>query len=172
MTTSPTGARRSSGFSLLELIIVLAILAVTMATLLPRFTMSFAGMQATQASATLVTSLRYAQVRAVAQRQQVQLALVEDEPPGFQLLVRAAPTDEWRPCPGRCGRRHPLPPETTLTIEPVEGSLRGPAAVTFYPNGQADPVRLALQEAQHEPRTLLVDAATGQVTVQQAHDEE
>ena len=144
---------------------MLVILAMTTAVILPRFSQSFAGLSFSQAAATLMTDLRYASALAITQRQAVQVALVEGTPAGYQLFVKATPDAvDGIPLSGRFGRKRVLPRNASLAVELPDGQERHPAAVTFYPDGQADPSLLILRDAQHPAVTITVDEATGQVS--------
>ena len=68
---------------------MLVILATTTAIIVPRFNGSFAGLSVDQATAMLLTDLRYAQARAITQRRAVQLAVADDAPSRYQLLVES-----------------------------------------------------------------------------------
>ena len=145
---------------------MLVILATTTAIIVPRFNGSFAGLSVDQATAVLLTDLRYAQARAITQRRAVQLAVADDAPSRYQLLVESdAPAEGFVPVPGRFGRARLLPTDARLVMRLPEGPERRPAAVTFYPNGQADPSWLELSAPHHDTVTVAVDEATGHVTV-------
>lgn len=164
--TSRTGAPRCNGFTYLELIIVLVVLALTTAVILPRFNASMVGLNFTQTQAALLTDLRYAQARAILQRQPVQFALSDNTTPGYQLFVKTTPEPaEWQPIPGRFGRLRKLSRELSLAVRLPDGQTRQPPAVTFYPSGQADPAQLVVTSAAHQSATVLVDEATGQVSL-------
>lgn len=164
MMTSRTGAPRSDGFTYLELIIVLVILAMVTATAVPRLQGSAARLSLQQAQDTLISHLRYARSRAVAQRQPVQLLVAEGAAPSYQLQVPESGTQGvWAPIPGRFGRSRRLPDQATLEVRWPDGRPRTPAAVVFYPNGRADPAQLIVRGPRAATTTITIEPATGQI---------
>lgn len=166
MTTSPTGATRSRGVTYLELIIVLMIMAMVTVAVVPQWRGSFTALTFRQAQSSLIGALRYAHSRAIAQRQLVRVAVVTDDQPGYQVFVqRPDQADDWQPIPGRFGRRRLLPDGTLMEMLAPDGGARTPPAVTFYPNGRADPAQIVLRTPRGPSATIIVDAATGQIQV-------
>ena len=156
---------RSHGFTLIELIIVLAILAVVMGTLWPRFDQAFAQMTLTQATDTLVSRLRYAHTRAIAERQLVQVVFDPTATPPTHTVKTWEPrSGTWESRADRFSRTGPFPRGTRLSLRSDAGAENTtPLGITFYPNGQAEAMTITLQSPTGQIRTVIVEAATGDV---------
>ena len=133
-------------------------------TLLPAFAHSFTGLAARQSQASLLATLRYAGAYAITTRQSVQVVVDTTAPAAYQLFVRRTAAEPWQPLATRFARRRVLPRGSTLAVADGSGRPLTTPAVTFYPNGQADPVQLTLSHPDGVT-TITVDEATGHVAL-------
>ena len=145
MRTSRPG--RQSGFTLLELIVVLILLGAAAAVVIPSFTGGFLGLQMETASRDLVTRMRQARVEAVAKQSVYRIILGGEE----QLdEAKYALADEY----GRTLRSYDLP-------EGISLSLEEPLTISFYPNGRSSGGRFGLRRDGGRELIIRVDPVTG-----------
>ena len=145
MRTSRPG--RQSGFTLLELIVVLILLGAAAAVVIPSFTGGFLGLQMETASRDLVTRMRQARVEAVAKQSVYRIILGGEE----QLdEAKYALADEY----GRTLRSYDLP-------EGISLSLEEPLTISFYPNGRSSGGRFELRRDGGRELIIRVDPVTG-----------
>jgi general secretion pathway protein H len=145
MRTSRPG--RQSGFTLLELIVVLILLGAAAAVVIPSFTGGFLGLQMETASRDLVTRMRQARVEAVAKQSVYRIILGGEE----QLdEAQYALADEY----GRTLRSYNLP-------EGISLSLEEPLTISFYPNGRSSGGRFGLRRDGGRELIIRVDPVTG-----------
>ena len=170
MTSPINGSRGRRGFTLLEVLIVLSIVAVLAGTSVPMFRRTFNGLQLEVFSYDLSRLLEYAGRRAVATGA---LMRVHFAAGGRQywLLQR----DEISPGPGsgpglesqfqrvpsRYGQTHAVP--ETVTLVP------GASDVTFYPDGRADAFEALILDHQREGYRLTTHVWTGRVSLAKTH---
>lgn len=143
--------RRHRGFSLLELLVVLAILAMTYALVPPLFNIGGSGTELKGAARHLAAALRRAQSHSIASRGEAAVTL--------DLSARAYAISGD-------SRTYRLPEAAAVKVytaasEVVEGDK---AAIRFYPDGSSTGGRVTLTAA---GRDLLVDVdwLTGRVQI-------
>ena len=150
----------------MELIIVIVVMAMMTAVVMPQFSTGANALAFQQAQSSIVGSLRYAQMRAIAQRQRIALAVTSGQnAAGYQLSIFNVNANEWQALNGRFGRSKALPRGASLHVMLPDGRARVPESVTFYPDGRADAAQLVLKTAQGNTATIDVDEATGHITV-------
>lgn len=133
---------RATGFSLLELVVVLLILSLSIVALAGALPALRSGPAVELAAARLGTAMKSARTRAIAGERVVTLLI--------------DPGDRWF----RTGRGAPEPLPRSVTIQPGHRM-----AIRFYPDGSADPAGLRLVEGRRQLR-LAVSPLTGRVTMQ------
>jgi general secretion pathway protein H len=138
--TLPRDRRRDRGFTLLELLIVLAILSLVVALALPLYgrrtgVASLAG--ATQQVRAALAAARSA-------------AIADDRDIAFAGGVDSYSVD---------GRRYPFATAAAVTIE-----VQGGARIAFYPSGGASGGRVILRQAARH-RELEIEALTGRAVL-------
>ena len=144
-----TGGRQS-GFTLLELLVVLTVLALMYALAAPRLGAGLPGVSARGAARDLVAVLQEGRSLALTEQRQVVVS-IDAEARSLQL--------DGRPQPLR-GRAeiHAIDTET----EPV--------AVLFYPDGSSSGIELRVEQENHLYR-VSVDWLTGRVALQRGADD-
>ncbi len=162
MPMSSLGSSRR-GFSLLEIIVVLVLLAVTAAVVAPSFSRGLKGMKFRSASRDLATHMRAMRTKAVSS-QQVHRVLIGIDGDGkpFYTLADQFERDLREPIP--------LPDQTTITEIVSENDTRevlagsAPVRVSFYPNGRSSGGVIVLKQGRRE-LVLQVDPITGYAKV-------
>lgn len=86
---APAPGRRKGGFSLLELLLVVAIIGVAMAVVMPRFSVAMSGGQLNMAARTVARLGRYARTMALLHNTGVELVLLQGEGDP-EVMVRVA----------------------------------------------------------------------------------
>lgn len=132
--------RRQHGFTLLEMIVVLAILGLALGIVVARGPMHSARLDAEVTARDLTGALRLARGRAIAENRPVAVALAAN----FYRIDGSA--------------AHRVPADVTLS---------GNAAIGFAPDGSSSGGTIAVQ-GPTEQLTIVVDWLTGRVRAQQA----
>jgi len=145
-----SGQRNSGqqGFSLFEMLVVLALLAVMASTSIPALGRIFNNMQFQQQTRRFSGILRYARLAAVSKGERVHVRLSEEEECVF-LLTGAV--NERR----ECG----LHEEDVLTMDPGE--------IIFFPEGTATPALLTF-EKEDRVRRIRLDLLTGMPRIEKS----
>lgn len=149
------------GFTLLEVLIVLAITAVLAGSATPLFRRSFNHLKLEVFSYDLARLLEYAGGRAVATSTLMRVHFDADGR-RYWLLQRdaAALASEFHRVAGRFGETHTVP--ETVFLEP------GAADVTFYPDGRADPFQAYIFDRQRHGYRVTTHW-TGRVRLAKTH---
>lgn len=131
--TSSIGSRHVSGFSLLELLVALVLLALLFRITAPRLDGVLERQRLGASARDIVSTLRLARTRALTTQQ---AAAVHFD------LARHAYQLEGRP------ERYPLPPGATVTMTTARSEADGDeGAFRFYPDGSTTGGRLSMQAA-------------------------
>lgn len=144
---SGTGGRRS-GFTLLELLVILVLLGAASAVIVPSFTGGMLGLQLETSSRDLITRMRQARVDAVAGQSVCRVVLGT----GLAEDTKYFLVDEY----GRKINSYELPRGITLTSE-----QELPLTISFYPNGRSSGGRFQLRRDGGRELTIEVDPITG-----------
>jgi prepilin-type N-terminal cleavage/methylation domain-containing protein len=140
-----TRAARSAGFTLIELVVVLAIVGLVLVVLLPRPGAGGETVALRAAATELRAVLRAARSTAIADNRDVVLAI---EPDGRGYTLDGAP--HALRSTGFIGR--------ALRIEPA-------ARIRFFATGGSSGGRLTIRGAHDAEQALEIDGVTGQVTL-------
>jgi type II secretion system protein H len=143
-----TRKRVLAGFTLIEILLVMVLMAMVAVLALPNFSNSYKQMRWDQAVGDLVYGMRYAQSRAVSQGQIVRLVFDEEQQ---SYWLEELPPDqeegtdqEFQRVTGSLGRVQKLP-------EGVEVNLPA-GSVRFFPDGTIE--RLTIELKQGKPWNL------------------
>lgn len=125
---------RRDGFTLVEIILVVLILAVIASLTLPNFSRSYAQVRLRQSAQGLVDLMRYAQSRAVAHNRRVRLEF-DDALSKYWLTEEAGVRTQTSPedfhrFPGRFGRDFVLPGAVGVQTDT--------RPLTFFPDGSIE----------------------------------
>lgn len=157
----PGPGSRQGGFTLLELLVVILIMAVMVGVAAPRFSRTFSRLQLQASAYDMAKLLTYASKRAVARGEMLRIHF---DPQGRRYWLakaqEAPPAGEPERVGSKFGRISSVP--EAISLEP---SAR---AVTFYPDGRADPFEMFMLDRQHGYR-LTIDVWTGRVTVRETY---
>lgn len=142
MTSAAERGRRCGGFTLIEMVVVLAILAVAVGLAVPLFGSRGAGAELNAAAIRLRTAIAEARATAIAEDRPVSFR--GDVAGGFWLDNRHRPLD---------GEDRQL---RILTA--------GGAAISFFPSGSSSGGRIVVQ-GPYARRQIAVDAVTGRAVL-------
>lgn len=145
------GATR--GYSLMELLVVLAVLAVAVAVVAPAVGRTADGVRARAEVASVAAFLRSAREQAVTRRQALEVIL---DPEARILVLR------------RVGREGDTPVQASRALSPLLRIAADPPAprVTFFPHGMSSGARFAIEAPGARAYVITVDALTGRVSTQ------
>ncbi|HKZ04457.1 MAG TPA: GspH/FimT family pseudopilin [Methylomirabilota bacterium] len=144
--------RRSAGYTLLELILVMAVLAVASLVVTPAVGRALDGIRVRADVAGVASLLRWAREQAATQGQAREVVFDDRE---RALVVRRAAGGST----GAVERRRPL--SSRVAVAPPPGGLLAP--ITFMPMGLSNGGSLRL-EAGPRVYVVTVDALTGRVS--------
>lgn len=144
---------RARGFTLIELVVVVALIATAMALAATIFSAGLPGQQLRGATLELAAQLRYTRAQ----------ALVTGLPQSFLLDTR---TREWR-APNHHHGRLPAKIDVDATVAKSEQPSAQVAAIRFFPEGAATGGRIVLSRGSAAWR-IDVDWLTGEVGVTRA----
>lgn len=183
-------SRKTGGFTLLELLLVVVIIAVASAVAVPMFARTFRGARLRVSTRTVLLMHRHAQAKAVLGQRY--MALLVDARKNTLELV-----DQGEPAPkkdaffgaagtgagmgavvsGGGGETAAAPVVSSLLERKLEEnvtivSFRGGRDiselyyVTYYPNGMGDPYTITLADNENRTTTIRVDGVTGKAKVE------
>ncbi|WP_223212081.1 GspH/FimT family pseudopilin [Thiolapillus brandeum] len=149
--TSPAGSFRSRGFTLLELLLVMALAAILMVLVPPMISSALPGTQLKSAARELAAGLRYARTHALTSREEALLTL-DAEQRHFKVSGRS--------------RTYTIPDSVDISMLTAESETRGDriGAIRFFPDGGSTGGRISLR---HGERGFGVDVdwLTGKVRI-------
>ena len=151
--TSRTGSGLAAGFTLLELIVVLGVVALMAALAFPTLIAGRSGADLKSAVSVVGAGLRQARTDAIFQSREVP----------FMVDV-----DERQITAGRRGTEL-LPPSIDLTFRTAESEVdtQSRGAIRFYSDGSSTGgwIELAARDSERKPVRISVDWLTGRVSV-------
>ena len=151
----------SSGFTLLELIVVLILMAAFAAVILPSFTSGLQGLELETSSRDLVTRMRRARSDAIGTQKVLRIILYQPaQAPPYYVL-----TNDYEEEIGR----YPFAGGTLIEIPPSQSF---PMKVSFYPNGRSSGGNFLIANKQGKKLYVMVDPITGIGRVARELDEE
>lgn len=160
------------GFTLIELIIVLVILAAVLTITFPRMEAFFSGSYLKSSTRRLVGTIRYLHDRSATTGKRLRLCydLDEDE----YWIEEENEEGEFEELKTVLGRREALPEGISfLDIITPEGKMNsGQTFTLFFPKGYVTKSIIHLQNEKREVQTLLVKGTMGQVMVYEGYVEE
>jgi len=142
---------RNRGFTLLELIVVLALMAVLMTVVPPMISSALPGTQLKSASRELAASLRYARNHALTAREEATLTL-DVEKHSFKMTGRE--------------KSYAIPENLKIEILTAESETKGEniGAIRFFPDGGSTGGRITLSYGERA-FGVDVDWLTGKVRI-------
>ena len=122
MSLSPTQPR-PTGFTLLELVLVMCIIAILAGVMVPSLSGFAAGRRTTNAATTILALANYARTQAVAEGAVYRLNF--DDNARTVWLTRQV-EGQFQPAPGDWGERQPLPAGVRMTADVTPGTVTVP----------------------------------------------
>ncbi|MGH7858971.1 MAG: GspH/FimT family pseudopilin [Candidatus Binatia bacterium] len=145
--------RPSRGFTLLELLVALALVGVLVAIAVPRVSAIIPGALLDQAARSLATDLRFARVKAIAENRRRRL-VVELDRGAYRVEADAEGTFVSEGAP------RTLPGGVTFDASASSRVSNGQISITFQPRGNtADNSTIALAVAGRTGRRVIVSTA-------------
>jgi prepilin-type N-terminal cleavage/methylation domain-containing protein len=164
----PPASLGTAGFTLMELIIVLTILAMMSAAVVPIFGGTFATVQSDHAVRDLVATIKYAQERAVTDMKEYRLYLDPATNAYFLLSVKNPDerTKQFEALSERQGETVVLPERLKLgKSKAKKDRSRNMAYVAFYPNGACDKATLAVVRDDGLGKHIETEGSLGRINV-------
>jgi type II secretion system protein H len=172
----PSSRTRQAGFTLMELMVVLALIAILSAAILPEMRGSFEDAVLRSSARQVVDVFSLANARAVSLSQAHR---VRFDPAAGRYSVeaqsgRSARRGPFTPVPDLTGGTGTLDPRVHLEIHPSGGSLPAPEIATpagsansiaFYPDGTSDAAELRLQDNSGFALLLRLNPVTSRVQI-------
>ncbi len=143
---------RAQGFTLLELLVVLVVLALVAAASYPSMSRAAAALHLRTAGRDVVNTFRYARQKAVTEQIRMKVTVDREKQ---QLVMSADLEDE--------GRTYLLPKDVKIQRVALAGNeiMGGPMVVRFLPNGSCDNSELLLQADKGAWIKVFTDPITG-----------
>ena len=159
--------KECGGFSLAELIVVLAILAVIMAAVVPVFDGSFAGVRSDAAVRDLVAFLKYAQERAITDTVAYRFCMRPDTGEYWiEAQTQDTGTPVFRETNEHQTERRRLPEGVTMDKPKARKSEEGGEYyLEFSPSGWCDAGEIKLSKDGESLTHIRTTGASGRVTV-------
>ena len=179
--------RVRSGFTLIEILLVVAILATMTGIMIPRLNMAYKNLELQAATARLEETVRYAAQRSVRKRQRITLSIGPDSNSywlrGPEPMGR--PAFEENPVPQRVketqlpkGMLAELnPADANAQAQPEQGSgetirpvqlvqaERSQTLITFFPDGRRDTSILKITDARGRSKWISVGRTLGSIEI-------
>ncbi|HXK59100.1 MAG TPA: prepilin-type N-terminal cleavage/methylation domain-containing protein [Acidobacteriota bacterium] len=152
MLTSCRGdqSEATKGFSLLELVIVLVLLALASALVAPSFTTGLGGLQLETSARDVITLMRHARSQAIGKQEVFRVILGEQDPLSLKYFL----ANEF----GETIKEQSLPDGFRFEV-PDNWQL--PMVVSFYPNGRSSGAVFGVRSGQGKTKIIAVDVITG-----------
>jgi prepilin-type N-terminal cleavage/methylation domain-containing protein len=164
---SPTGSDRhryrpQAGFTLLELLVVLLIMAVLAGVSVPQFRGTFRHLQIQVVASDVATLLTYAGRRAVASGEMLRVHFdVEGRRYWLVTAPQGSPEGTFEKISGKFGRVSAVPAHISFAHSTRD--------VTFYPDGRADRFEMLISDDSPLSYRLATDVRTGRVKIVESH---
>ena len=155
-------ARPRSGFTLLELLVVLILLAASAAVILPSFTRGLKGLEFETSARDLVTRMKRARSEAIGKQRVFRVILDQPASPAAPFYVLTNDYEEEID-------RFPFG-EGTIIETPPSKAL--PFKVSFYPTGRSSGGTFLVANEQGKKLYVMVDSITGLARVGRELDED
>jgi general secretion pathway protein H len=147
-----SGRKRSAGFTLLELIMVIVVIALGIAISFPALSRGTSALHLRSAGRDVLNVLRYAREKAITEQREMHLVA---EKQGRQVVL----TDEL----GEGGKSHALPRDIIVdsVFAGAEEINEGPLVIRFLPNGSSTPATIVLKSDAGGYLRIVTDPITG-----------
>ncbi len=165
MPTSKAGACNESGFTLVELAVVLLVIGIASAVVMPRFSGVLRRQDMRRTINVIRGTVRYLQARAALTKRVYRLTFDLDQ---HEMSVCFLSPEGCRPEPTRELRNYVFP-ETVRLLDVVnpqgEKTQEGEAATHFHPTGLAEPSTIHLGGEGQPQKTMMIEPLAGRVKV-------
>ena len=143
-TTGPNGENGTSGFTLLELILVLVLVSAVLALAAPSLRRFTHGRETAEAANHVLAHTHLARSQAAAQARVWRLNVDMQEATYWLTFQQAGAFIQPQADYGRCFR---LPEGVAVTLDVPETDAADPC-VQFYPDGRTDPATIELEDVE------------------------
>ena len=141
--------RRHHGFTLLELVLVLMVLALVLAAAAPSLAGWNRGQRLQNAASSLLSASRWARSQAIVSAMPHQLEVNAD---AGTYRVSRLNGQQWEPVPGEFGRDIALPEGLSIDMRREDETVL--PAIDFHPNGRVSPATIELSAEWGEVITI------------------
>ncbi len=149
--TPGSEARSRKGFSLLELMVVLILVALAVGIVMPSFSRGLRGLELETAGRDLITQMRHARSQAIAGQKVFRVILIQKD--GEDVSDSYVFANEFE----QEIRKIFLPEGVSLETEDQEF----PVKISFYPNGRSSGALFTVKRETGRPMKISVDHITG-----------
>jgi len=174
LSTRGRGGREASGFTLIELMVVMMIIAIAAFALRPSFGQAIQGARERNTLRQLVGFFQSARTQSVAKGKLLRVSFEPSEAT-FYAEIQTDPSEDptlFDPIALLGRSKVLLPAEVGLARLEIGGrelSPGEPADIYFYPDGRTDGVGLVLSGAYGKDTLIEVSSATGKVRLSDWH---
>lgn len=172
MPISPIGINKETGFTMVELLVVLAMMAIISGMMILSLGPALRDARLRTGCRTIMAALKYARSHAVTERTDTRVIFAND---GKGVHVEEITADDRgedaiRPVTAPAGRFRRLPNNITVLVVRKPGGDEN--WIRFTELGQTENALIRIGDDYGRTRTVAVDAVTGRCEVLQAEDEE